>query len=138
MVSDKYRNFLTTLGLKYNLTNEVTVALDTRYINQNFNTNYNSLQNGALLQNYKDGENTKGATLNLTYETQAQTLIVGSEYDGGQSNANTFITGNKSLIKSAVFANDSIKNLIKNVYITPGVRFDYVNTGGNFVSPSLG
>ncbi|MBF0566473.1 MAG: TonB-dependent receptor [Nitrospirae bacterium] len=137
-VSDKNHNLFSTLGLKYDVTNEVTVDLDTRYLNQSFNTNDYRLGTGALYSHYIDNENTKGATLKLTWETENQTLIVGSEYDDGQSSSPSFINKNNSLIKSAVFANDSFKNLIKDFYITPGLRFDYVNTGGNFVSPSLG
>ncbi|MBF0566223.1 MAG: TonB-dependent receptor [Nitrospirae bacterium] len=43
----------------------------------------------------------------------------------------------KSLIKTAVFTNDTI-NVVKNVYITPGLRFDDINTSGSFLSPGLG
>ncbi|MBF0564869.1 MAG: TonB-dependent receptor [Nitrospirae bacterium] len=134
---NKNHNIFTTLTITDSIADQVTLSLAGRYINMFSYDKYNSTSSGALLKDITDKETSKGATFNLNWTPEDQTIIFGSEYDDGVAD-NTALTGKKSLIKSAVFVNDTIKNLIKDIYITPGLRFDNISTNGSFLSPSLG
>lgn len=133
---NKFHNYFSTLTLTDSIANNATLSLSGRYSNQYSDDKYSDL-GGAPINAATDKLTSTGATVNLTWEPEDQTIIIGSEYDDGQDN--TFsIYGKKSLIKSAFFVNDTIKNLVNNVYITPGLRFDHISANGSFLSPSLG
>ncbi|MBF0564086.1 MAG: TonB-dependent receptor [Nitrospirae bacterium] len=129
-------SLFTTITLAGSITDQLTLSLGGRYNNQFFGDEYYLLKSGALAIQETFKDNSEGATATLTWTPEGHTVILGGEYDAGELNTNSF-DGNKSEKKSALFANDTI-SLIKNVYITPGLRFDRVTPGGSFFSPSLG
>ncbi|MBF0566225.1 MAG: TonB-dependent receptor [Nitrospirae bacterium] len=134
--NNKFHNFFSTLTLTDSISDQATLSLGARYINQYQNDRYLKMGSGVLSSEYTGIDNTKGATVNLVWKPEGHTLVFGSEYDDGSTKA-TGMNGVKNLIKSAVFTNDTL-SVVKNVYITPGLRFDNINTSGSFLSPSFG
>ncbi|MBF0563899.1 MAG: TonB-dependent receptor [Nitrospirae bacterium] len=131
-----YHDLFTTLTLNGSFIDQLTFSLGGRYNNQLVSYKYYTLASSTLISEGTAKDNSKGATATLTWTPENHTVILGGEYDDGELNASA-LNGVKSLRKAALFANDTM-SLIKNVYITPGLRFDQVNTGGSFYSPSLG
>ncbi|MBF0566029.1 MAG: TonB-dependent receptor [Nitrospirae bacterium] len=135
-LDNKFHNVFSTFTLSDSITEQATLSLGARYINQYQNDKYVKMGSGNLYKEETGIDNSKGATINLTWRPEGHTLVFGSEYDDGNTK-DTIMNGVKSLTKSAVFMNDTM-NIVKNVYITPGLRFDHLSANGSFLSPSLG
>ena len=107
---------------------------------------------GSAGEIYQDGEyyqKKRGGDLRLVYEADFHTLVAGFEFDDGLYHNSTYSGTNLQLIgvpaysrtsndleKWALYLNDTI--VIRDVTITPGIRYDHDDITGSFVSPSLG
>ncbi len=77
-----------------------------------------------------------GFSGNLTWKTGIHTVVVGSDVLNGKWKDSTQPGEEFNQRKYAVFVNDTIS--FGALSITPGVRYDHSNLGGDIVSPSLG
>lgn len=77
-----------------------------------------------------------GINGNLTWRTGQHTVVAGTDMFEGREKWD-FLPGETLTQRDyAIFMNDTIK--LGEVGITPGIRYDNSNIGGDFVSPSLG
>ncbi|MBF0520644.1 MAG: TonB-dependent receptor plug domain-containing protein, partial [Nitrospirae bacterium] len=132
-------DLFTTLTLNASLTDQLSLSIGGRYINIYEDDIYyrKGRTSDTLYQDQLDDEHSKGATVTLTWRPEGHTITLGSDYDDGKATNLSVMGGDKTLTKTAFFVNDTV-SLIKNVYITPGLRFDEISANGNFLSPSLG
>ncbi|MDA8241111.1 MAG: TonB-dependent receptor [Nitrospiraceae bacterium] len=77
-----------------------------------------------------------GFSGSLTWRAGAHTIVAGTDVLNGKSKANIYPGGDVEQRKYAFFANDTIS--LGSLTITPGLRYDHSNLGGDIVSPSLG
>jgi vitamin B12 transporter len=97
---------------------------------------------GELYSETVADEEVTGGRGKLVWEKDKHTAVLGVDYDRGKLNQ-TLKAGplpwdvpQKSLNRWALYANDTI--ILGNWSFTPGIRFDYDNITGSFISPSLG
>ena len=77
-----------------------------------------------------------GFSGSLAWRAGAHTIVAGTDVLNGKSKANIYPGGDVEQRKYAFFANDTIS--LGSLSITPGLRYDHSNLGGDIVSPSLG
>ena len=88
-------------------------------------------------ETYKDFYDSRyGASAKLTWRLGSHNMVFGSDYDDGDLKSNIISNGSHRLKKWAVYANDTI--ILDRLSITPGIRYDNIDPGGDMVSPTLG
>ncbi len=94
-------------------------------------------------------EETEGGNGKLVIEGDMHTTVIGVDFDSGKLDqtidAGPFLQSigapavsitNPEIKKWAIYANDTI--VIDRWSVTPGIRYDYDNITGSFISPSIG
>jgi vitamin B12 transporter len=77
-----------------------------------------------------------GVSGNLTWKTGEHTVVAGTDVLYAEYQGSNLPGENFDERKYALFANDTIA--IAGLSITPGLRYDHSNLGGDILSPSLG
>ncbi len=77
-----------------------------------------------------------GFSGNLVWRAGAHTIVAGTDILNGRAKSSFFPGEEFDQEKYAVFINDTIS--LGSFTVTPGVRYDHSNLGGDIVSPSLG
>jgi vitamin B12 transporter len=94
---------------------------------------------------YKYDDQTAGGNATIAWSNQYHTAVLGFDFDYGElgqtekysvPNFSRTIKTDPDIKKWALYANDTI--IIKDLSITPGVRYDYNSLTGSFLSPSIG
>lgn len=80
--------------------------------------------------------NKYGLSGSVTWRTGAHTVVAGTDLLNGRLELSTLPDDKMTQRKYGLFINDTIK--INSVSITPGLRYDNTNIGGDIISPSLG
>ncbi len=86
-------------------------------------------------------EETLGVNARLTWKSRFQTLAAGVDFESGQLDQFSIDPAGRLTFKSdedrwAVYANDTFT--FGRWRVTPGIRYDDLDTSGGFLSPSLG
>tara|TARA_Y100000294_G_C8561913_1_gene339405 strand:+ start:885 stop:2786 length:1902 start_codon:yes stop_codon:yes gene_type:complete len=85
--------------------------------------------------NRKEVEKRYKSTSQITWQTDKQTLVMGGEFENLNLSSEIIKTEQDS-DEWAFFINDTL--LFDKFTLTPGIRYDRVDRGGNFFSPSIG
>jgi vitamin B12 transporter len=133
---DRDEQLFGTISLTYRLTNEITLDILGSAFRNMWNERMNYYSSGDLVDRYSDRYWRYGASGRVTYKTGAHTVVGGLEYDYGVEKADALISGRQSYYKWGVFVNDTIS--VGDFSVTPGIRYDNTDIGGDFISPSLG
>jgi vitamin B12 transporter len=149
-------SFFTTAYLNASPSKELTFKLSLYGLRNDLSVELNSLgmepmlPDGTLLQETPSKEKTMGARGQLVWAKGSSTTVFGMEYDSGKMNNKILfsplmeqLSGLPAELKFdsdirqwAVYANQSLR--IDKLSVTPGLRFDYNDISGSFISPSLG
>ena len=150
------RTFFTTASLDASLARELDLTISFHNFKQKSVLMNNALGLGfvgAAGEIFLDTiyeENVTGGTGRLVWTSGKHTVVLGVDLDYGDLDQ-TIIAGSylqsshdvppitkthSHINKRAIFANDTI--VIDRWSITPGIRYDYNNITGSFISPSLG
>ena len=136
-----FDNLLTTLSISLPLTERIDWDLSLRSQWLEYDQLRHALDTGLVDASLLD-DRSFGATTKLVWRTGDHSLTVGAEFDRGDFRLEQNVAGigqssvRSHIAKSAIFANDTI--VLGPLTITPGIRFDYTTTNGDFLSPSLG
>jgi vitamin B12 transporter len=133
---DRDELFFGTISLASRITNEITLDVLGSAFRNMWNERMNYYSSGDLINRYGDNYWRYNASGRVTYKTGAHTVVGGLEYDYGIEKADALISGRKSYYKWGVFVNDTVS--IGDFSVTPGIRYDSSDIGGDFISPSLG
>ncbi len=149
------RNIFSTASLDAALADGISVDAAVYYLDQEVDQQSNALGEGIngsagelFLKNSAD-EQKFGANGKLIWQTGRHTAVLGGEYGYGDldqtqragsvlqlfgvpARSNT----NSNIHRWAAFANDTM--VFDRLAVTPGIRYDYNDITGSFVSPSLG
>ena len=123
------RSFLSTLSFNYPLTDRIDLDLSLR-------TTYKKVHEFAFTGDPDEGkihETSDGGSAKLTWREGINTLAVGVDYDHLDIEDYSFHLLSD---KYGIFLNDTLA--IRNLSITPGIRYDKMRPVGDFFSPSLG
>ena len=149
------RNLFTTASLDATFSEELSVDTALYYFQQKVVQKNNALglglngPSGDLFLKTTFDEQTFGGNSKLIWKTGRHTVVLGGEYVHGKLDQSldagsvlqsfgvpATSDSNPDIDRWAIFANDTI--VINRLAITPGIRYDYNDITGSFISPSLG
>jgi vitamin B12 transporter len=142
-----YEQFFATVALSHALTESLDLDLSGRFSKRNTSATETDQTTGAEWTDTSYREPNLGASAKLAWRVGGHSLNLGTDYDNGTMHADSRVldpfTGHETRKKTdgrlerwALFANDTY--VWKVLSITPGIRYDWTSTNGDFVSPSLG
>jgi vitamin B12 transporter len=135
-INDTFEYFYLTPSFKYVFNDSLSLDLSARVFTKRNTQSFNQLGNGSELQKSIADELNAGGSANLSWKEGPNSLVVGADYDHGTLETVSIMDGRQVQERWALFANDTLS--FWNLSITPGVRYDYTSTNGDFWSPSLG
>ncbi|MBF0456663.1 MAG: TonB-dependent receptor [Nitrospirae bacterium] len=129
--SDSHRAYFVLNG-DYHISDEASIKASFRSMSFNNTVIPNaegSTSNVNLDEDY-------GGSIIFNWNKSIHSIVVGSDYDYMRLSTNLIERGTEGFTKYAIFINDTI--VLDKFAVTPGLRYDYFNVSGNFLSPSLG
>jgi len=131
-------HLFSTLGLNSFLNSKCDVSLTLRTSKKNFAYFLKQLDTGITLDDYslRSEDLIYSGTFLLRGKYQNNHLVFGVDFEDGTVESESIAGGKQTLEKKAVFVNDTIT--LDRFSFVPGIRFDNINTHGDFVSPSIG
>lgn len=147
--SDHQRMFA-TLSLSHALLESLDLNISTRFVDNELQIKVGDFS-GLELSRFNYDEPSYGGSAKLAWRTGIHSVSLGADYDNGEVsstqrginfNADTGelftiqTEANGRLERRAVYANDTI--VWESFSLTPGLRYDWTNTSGDFLSPSIG
>lgn len=130
--SDSHRSYF-VLNADYRINDETSVS--TSFRTMEYKTDAITITDNSTADTAALDKDTGGSVI-IRWAKSNHSLVAGSDYDLFHLSSNLLAGAGKSYTKYAVFANDTI--LLDKFAVTPGLRYDYFNISGSFVSPSLG
>ena len=124
------------VGLRSELSKDLHLSLSGWLFRQHVLSYERTISTGEGLFDGSDTYNKYGLSGSISWHTGAHTVVAGSDLMKGRFSQSY---GNDVTLKQwkyALYFNDTIK--IGDLNITPGLRYDKTNLGGDFLSPSLG
>ncbi|MBZ0155039.1 MAG: TonB-dependent receptor [Alphaproteobacteria bacterium] len=127
--------FFTTLSLDYRFSNTLNLNVSLSSLEQ-IVRNYNEqLSSGIQLSEAVYDNRSQGANIKMIYKKDIHNLVFG--LDGEERTLKSNAIGSKQdQLRWAVFMNDTLT--LGRFSLVPGLRYDYSDTNGDFISPSLG
>ncbi|MEA5112736.1 MAG: TonB-dependent receptor [Geobacteraceae bacterium] len=133
---NEYDYFLSTLSLIHSISDSLSIEAGFRNSMRSIKR-FDKLSFTGIEENsIKANEVTFGGSARLIWQQKNNTMVLGSDLDFGKLDSPQIKDGSQRLDKWAFYVNDTIKLGIFSV--TPGLRYDYTSTNGDFWSPSLG
>jgi vitamin B12 transporter len=124
------------LSLSSSFTDRAEIEVSFRTAHRDLDLFYVQTSSGIEMARYVFDDETNGASANFNWNGDIHTLVIGSDYDENTLESNMLTGETQKLEKWGVFANDTVR--VKGVSVTPGIRYEYTDTNGDFLSPSLG
>ncbi|MBF0487570.1 MAG: TonB-dependent receptor [Nitrospirae bacterium] len=131
LASDSHRTYF-VLNADYHISNEATIKASfrsMRFYNTVVANKDNSTPNSNLDKDI-------GGSIVFNWNNTVHSIVAGGDYDNMQLSSDLIEGGRQVYTKYAVFINDTIA--LDKFAVTPGLRYDYLNLSGGFLSPSLG
>jgi len=131
---------ISTLSLQYPLSDHLNLeaAARTRLSVQEITAT--ALSNNSVLKKNNDDESSNGGSLNLSWLSDLQRIVVGVDYDHARVHLTDPLVQADLLKRSAdrvgVYLNDTFT--LGKLAVTPSVRYDHTGIGDNLFNPSFG
>jgi len=133
--NDEGENLLANLMFDSALTEDLALNVSLRAASQTVHKFTTIISTGeVLLTDYDDKK--YGGSVKLTWKLPNNDIVLGSDYDDGTAKSNTYFSDELKSRRWAFYVNDTIQ--LGKFALTPGLRYDNTNIGGDFVSPSFG
>jgi vitamin B12 transporter len=121
-----------TLAVNSTLTKDLELNVSVRSIHQEFM----QWSAGSFVSSDKYSDKGYGSSAKLIWKIANNAVVFGADYDDKMLKSGAIAGGEQGLIKSALYANDTMS--FGRLSITPGIRFDKTSSNGDVTSPSLG
>jgi vitamin B12 transporter len=128
-------NLISSLTLNSAISRDLDLNVSLRAASQTADNYLTVLSSGDEIPTYYDDKK-YGGSVKLTWRLPNNDIVFGSDYDYGIAESNTFFSHELILRKLAFYVNDTVQ--LGRFSLTPGLRYDNTNVGGDFVSPSFG
>lgn len=133
---DTFEYLFSTLTLQYSINHEAKFKLSLRSASKEIDRVTYQLETGKETPRFNIDDLSYGSSIDLTWRHGIHNIVLGYDVDKGKLKSANIIGGKQYLKKWAIFSNDTI--MINRFSLTPGIRYDYTNTNGDYVSPSFG
>lgn len=131
-----YEYWFSTLQAEYLFSGDTILKLSLRTSRKNGNNSRSVLSTGEFIGAYPEHDKDTGATLLFSTKQGIHSVVFGADVDDTTTTTNYWTPERQDVKKHAVFVNDTV--FFGKLTLTPGVRYDYVNSTGSIASPSLG
>jgi len=128
-------NIYGRVGVRSELSKDLHLSLSGWLLRQHGSVYDTTISTGEGLFDSSDTYNKYGLSGNISWHTGAHTVVVGSDLMKGRFSS-TYTGETVKQWKYALYVNDTIN--IGDLSVTPGLRYDKTNLGGDILSPSLG
>ncbi len=91
---------------------------------------------GSEIDSFSVKDRIFGGSTRLQWDHGPNNIVLGIDFDRGTLESTMIKDDRQSITKRAVYANDTIT--FGKFSITPGLRYDYTDSNGDFISPSFG
>lgn len=133
---DRFENLFSTISLKHAFGDSLHLDLSGHISRKRLDLTQNLAASGTTVNETTTDDLTPGGSVKLTWQEGRHNVIAGFDYDNGRLNSNMVSSGTQHQERWALFANDTIT--VGPFAVTPGLRYDWTSTNGDFMSPSLG
>jgi len=133
---DKSRSLFSTLSVVSQLSKEAEADLSVRTSRSIYNQFISLSGVGMELDRSSYDDRGYGASGKVSWQRSIHQVTSGFDYDYKKLVSNKIADGRQHIEKVAFYANDTMA--FDKIALTPGIRFDYTDTNGNFLSPSIG
>jgi vitamin B12 transporter len=133
---NRYDNFFSSLSLSQRISQ--SLSLDVAFRSSYRKVALSTKEAGTGIESgYSSGKDTTfGGNARLNWEKGRNNLVLGTDFDFGALDSPNIADHHQRLDKWAIYSNDTIR--LGRFSLTPGLRYDYTSTNGDFTSPSLG
>ncbi len=133
---NRYDNFFSSLSLNQRISDSLSLDVAFRSSYRKIALTMKEAQTG-IASEYSSGKDvTLGGNARLSWEKGRNNLALGTDFDFGTLDSPNIADGHQRLDKWAIYSNDTIR--LGRFSLTPGLRYDYTSTNGDFISPSIG
>ncbi len=133
---NRYDNFFSSLSLNQRISEDLS-------LDAVFRSSYRKVaiamkeSSTGIESVYSSGKDINfGGNARLNWEKGPNNLVLGTDFDFGTLDSPNIADDHARLDKWAVYSNDTIR--LGRFSLTPGLRYDYTSSNGDFISPSLG
>ncbi|MGA1790431.1 MAG: TonB-dependent receptor plug domain-containing protein [bacterium] len=131
-----FEYLFSSLTLAYSINKESNLHLSFKTSEHDAEFIYNQIDTGVELSRSIFDDRAHGCSATLDWKQGIHTLAVGFDMEEGKLESPDILDGRQTLENWGIFANDTVA--FDYFSFTPGIRYDYTNTNGDFLSPSLG
>jgi vitamin B12 transporter len=147
--NNEFEHLFSTLSLNYSITHAADLSISLRTSQRDYK--YSSmLETGGEYKKIISEGNETGGSIKFSWANKIHNLVIGADYDNRKPDSysvetnyslispfpDAIATIDKTLENWAIYTNDTIT--IDRLSLTPGIRYDHTNVGGDFLSPGLG
>jgi vitamin B12 transporter len=147
--NNEFEHLFSTLSLNYSINHAADLSISLRTSQRDYNYSY-MLETGGEYKKLISEGNETGGSIKFSWGNKMHNVVIGADYDNRKpdsysvetnyslisSSPDAIATIDKTLENWAIYTNDTI--IIDRFSLTPGIRYDHTNVGGDFLSPSLG
>ena len=134
------RQVISTLSAQYPLTDSLSIDATLRLRQMTLELSKRLMANNLLLMDTRDRESGRGASLKVSWNSELQRVALGLDYDHVKAQLSQPQKLADEPMRSAdrvgVYLNDTFT--FGGFAVTPSIRFDHTDTGGDLFSPSFG
>ena len=138
--NQKEHQLLSTLSLQYPLSEHLNLEAAARSRLSVQEITATVLSDNSIFKKTNDDESSKGASLNLSWLSELQRVVVGVDYDHARVHLSDPLVQADLLKRSAdrvgVYLNDTFT--LGKLAVIPSVRYDHTGIGDNLFNPSFG
>lgn len=131
-----YRKSLQTLSLDSQITREFKTSFTVRTSSSFTRQIARQKTTGNELQNLNVNDSGVGASVKAIYKKDRHNIVLGGDFDRRTLESPSIEGRSRRQEKTAGFINDTIS--IRDLALTPGIRYDDIETANPYVSSSIG
>lgn len=135
-LNDEFEKLYTVLNLNRGLCEGAALSLSFRAFQNDSYSFFHTLSTGEDFLKPVFKETSYGGSAKITYGTERHSFVIGTDADFGEVESSFYSNKKEEQNMWAAYFNDTIS--IDRWTFTPGIRYEYSNTGGGFFSPGIG
>ncbi|MBZ0157357.1 MAG: TonB-dependent receptor [Alphaproteobacteria bacterium] len=128
--------FFATLSLDYRFSNTLTLDVSLSSLEQIVRNYNDQLSSDIQLSEAVYDNRSQGADVKMVYKEGIHNLVFGLDREARTLKSNVVADSKQDQFRWAVFLNDTLT--LGRFSLVPGLRYDYSDTNGDFISPSFG
>jgi len=135
-VNNDVKNVRSTVALRSSLSENTDLLITAWHLRQHYDFTNSFIITGTELSTDSYLDDGYGGSIKLIWKGQHHNVVLGGDYDSRTLESNTITGGRQGIEKRATYINDTMT--FGRLSVTPGLRYDWTDSNGDFTSPSIG